>query len=105
MSLSNDDKGGGGVGRKEVIQKNTLPSVVLCVTLKRVPGISVCSPPACLVSGPVGTLYSPLPCKHVCIPSMLPCFCLYGDLSTDLLIQPRPHLRLDQDLFMDLNDA
>lgn len=64
--------------------------------LKHVPGIIVCSPPAWWASGPVGKLFSPLPCKHVCIPSMLPCFCLYGDLSTDLLIHHRPHLHRDQ---------
>lgn len=70
--------------------KNTDLILVLCYLWRintRLPCVSqfVYSPPACWVSGPMGKPFSPLPRKHVCIPSMLPCFCLYGNLSTGLL--------------------
>lgn len=42
----------------------------------------MCPNKACCVFVPLGKHLSPLPCKHVCIPSMFPSYSHYGDPST-----------------------
>lgn len=91
VSLSDDEMMMGGGGRKgsnyNYNSDHILPlhDVKTCIHLGF--GSYWClSPPACWGSGPAGKHFSPLPRKHVCIPSMLPCFCLYDNLSPDLPI-------------------
>ena len=49
----------------------------------------LCTPnEACSVPVLLGKHFSPLPCKHVCIPTVFPCHCLHGDPGHLLYLSP-----------------